>query len=319
VAGDVPPSARRRQDPPQECLIGLKDEPTRAQLQLLDGSNGTEPVAGEEDRLDVVLHPLDDVLRVDAGGSSGRPTALVTTASNPWLRKYAAPSLSNSSSNHGGCTSWTCQTPCVRSAAAAAAQLATAGTSKRCNSRSMRAASFAVSDDVAGGGRREGDRGESPASEGHRGAIELGRGAQLGLSGWSRPRRGLRRLGWGTCSGHDRGDATACHGGQLDLGAGRRVWRHDADGQPVAGHDGRSCSCSPMSSRQAQCSTSIPSATRQMCMNVHAAARPVTGASASSGIVDAWWVPCSVTCWTTRSPSLMRWCCSSSVGLAVST
>ena len=32
-----------------------------------------------------------------------------------------------------------------------------------------------------------------------------------------------------------------------------------------------------MSSRQAQCSTSIPSATRQMWMNVHAAGRPVTG------------------------------------------
>jgi hypothetical protein len=71
VAGDVPTRARRREDPPQQCLVGLEDEPTRAQLQLLDRSGGTEPVAGEEDRLgpvlDVVLDPVDDALRVDAG------------------------------------------------------------------------------------------------------------------------------------------------------------------------------------------------------------------------------------------------------------
>jgi len=71
VAGDVPPRSRRRQDPPQKRLICLEDEPTRAQLQLLDRSRSTEPVAGEEDRLgpvlDVVLDPVDDALRVHAG------------------------------------------------------------------------------------------------------------------------------------------------------------------------------------------------------------------------------------------------------------
>lgn len=109
MAGDVPPRSRRRQDPPQKRLICLEDEPTRAQLQLLDRSRGTEPVAGEEDRLgpvlDVVLDPVDDALRVHAGRVIREPTALVTTGSNPWLRKYAAPSSSNSSSNQGGCTS----------------------------------------------------------------------------------------------------------------------------------------------------------------------------------------------------------------------
>ena len=69
-----------------------------------------------------------------------------------------------------------------------------------------------------------------------------------------------------------------------------------------------------MSSRQAQCSTIIPSATRQMWMNVHAAGRPDTGAPASSGIVEARWVPCSVRCCATRSPSPTRWCCSTEVG-----
>src|SRR6266566_379915 len=75
VAGDVPPRARRRQDPPQQRLVGLEYEPTRAQLQLLHRSRGTEPVAGEEDRLgpvlDVVLNPVDDALRVDAGRVTG--------------------------------------------------------------------------------------------------------------------------------------------------------------------------------------------------------------------------------------------------------
>jgi hypothetical protein len=63
-----------------------------------------------------------------------------------------------------------------------------------------------------------------------------------------------------------------------------------------------------MSSRHAQCSTITPSTTRQMWMNVHAVGRPDVGVSASSGIVDARWVPCSVRCCATRSPSPMRWC-----------
>ena len=69
-----------------------------------------------------------------------------------------------------------------------------------------------------------------------------------------------------------------------------------------------------MSSRHAQCSTIIPSATRQMWMNVHAVGRPDTVASASSGIVEALWVPCSVRCCATRSPSPMRWGCSTAIG-----
>ena len=76
----------------------------------------------------------------------------------------------------------------------------------------------------------------------------------------------------------------------------------------------RSCSSRPMSSRHAQCSTIMPSATRQMWMKVHAVGRPETGAPASSGIVDARWVPCSVRCCATRSPSPMRWCCSTVTG-----
>jgi hypothetical protein len=70
MAGDVPSHARRRQDSPQQRLVGLEDEPTRVQLELLYRSCGTEPVTGKEDRLgpvlDVVLDPVSDVLRFHA-------------------------------------------------------------------------------------------------------------------------------------------------------------------------------------------------------------------------------------------------------------
>ena len=58
----------------------------------------------------------------------------------------------------------------------------------------------------------------------------------------------------------------------------------------------RTCSSRPMSSRQAQCSTIIPSATLQMWMKFHAVARPETVSSARRGIVDARWDPRRVTC-----------------------
>ena len=71
MAGDVPALAGRREDPPQQRLVRLEHEPTCAQLQLLDHSRGTEPVAREEYRLgpvlNVVLDPVDDALRFNAG------------------------------------------------------------------------------------------------------------------------------------------------------------------------------------------------------------------------------------------------------------
>jgi hypothetical protein len=51
-----------------------------------------------------------------------------------------------------------------------------------------------------------------------------------------------------------------------------------------------------MSSRKAQCSTIIPSATRQRWIKVQAAARPEGLTGMSNGIVDARCVPCSVRC-----------------------
>src|SRR3954454_21849248 len=68
------------------------------------------------------------------------------------------------------------------------------------------------------------------------------------------------------------------------------------------------CASSPTSSRQAQCSTIDPSATRQMWMNSQATAFPVGGRPASSGIVEATWRPCIVRCTTTRSSwATTRW------------
>ena len=62
-----------------------------------------------------------------------------------------------------------------------------------------------------------------------------------------------------------------------------------------------------MSLRQAQCSTTIPSATRQTRMKFHVVGRPDTGTPSRSGIVEARCVPCTVTCCTTRSRSATRW------------
>jgi hypothetical protein len=47
------------------------------------------------------------------------------------------------------------------------------------------------------------------------------------------------------------------------------------------------CARSPTSSRQAQCSTIEPSATRQMWMKSHVIAFPLAGSPASSGIEEA--------------------------------
>ena len=63
----------------------------------------------------------------------------------------------------------------------------------------------------------------------------------------------------------------------LDLGPGGSMWSQHRCLEPAlvgSDHQSLSCSTRPMSSRHAQCSTITPSATRQMWMNVHAAARP---------------------------------------------
>src|SRR3954452_21174826 len=49
-------------------------------------------------------------------------------------------------------------------------------------------------------------------------------------------------------------------------------------------------------------------------MNLHSMLRPVTALPLSNGIPDPRWVPCSVTCCATMSPSPTMWCCSMRTG-----
>ena len=89
-----------------------------------------------------MLDPVDDALRIDAGGLIGETHRFGDRDVEPLAAEVRHSELVELVVEPGRVTTLTCPTPCVRSAAAAAAQLATAGTSKRCERRSTRATSF---------------------------------------------------------------------------------------------------------------------------------------------------------------------------------
>jgi hypothetical protein len=84
-------------------------EPTCPQVQLFDGSSGTDPVAGEKDRLDpvldVALDPVDDALRVDAGRVIAETHRLGHHGVEPLAAEVRRAELVELVVKPGGCTS----------------------------------------------------------------------------------------------------------------------------------------------------------------------------------------------------------------------
>jgi hypothetical protein len=134
----------------------------------------------------VVLDPVDDAVGVHVCRTSGKNRRPAYHDVEPLAAEVRRGQIVEVAVNQGGCTSSTCSTPYVRSAANRCAA-ETAGTSKVERGALDQRGLLGVAHDVAGGGRRVRNSVERGAGEGRRGLLDRGRlggRAQLSVSAW---------------------------------------------------------------------------------------------------------------------------------------